>query len=298
MNLTTTSTEITKRESESGFSVFSAFSVVNPASPSSFPSFPSVQISAFDLPLSALSPLLSRRLLQRVGSQLTGGRVYGSEKPQDYRRSRGGLGMVLGIVRDPPEFRYESGRCWAKDAKCHFRTISPKLPMVRNSPSGVNLAQHKVNAGEKRFLPRRLLVPHPFKKVWDAVCSDAVNRIHFRKSFIPGPDVCSAAEPLHHAAQRNAPVLRLPLGPGQYNDPANYDCEPNQCQINASLSHGSDILRLLNREASRKGKTFTEANEVNKEGRIDRIMAGQNHKDRVKGKIGQTPFHDLPPIIL
>jgi len=43
MNLTTTSTEITKRESESGFSVFSAFSVVNPASPSSFPSFPSVK---------------------------------------------------------------------------------------------------------------------------------------------------------------------------------------------------------------------------------------------------------------
>ena len=257
----------------------------------------------------------SNRLLQSVGSHLS--HIIGCSRvcnppliiddpPRDfrgsrarsphqrYRGSRSRFARNLGIIRKPREFRNSSRRCWTQDAKRHARPGSAKLPAIGNSPIDVNLAQRKANCAIQRSLPRRLLILDPLQKVWDRICANPVNCV------FPGraaSDVLSAWS-LHPLTQLLPLVLRLPLRPGQQNDPANHDSEANQCHINASLSHRSTIMRSRLPHASRK--YFTEGNEVNKDGEIFlrslRSLLFKSHSRRfafIRGSLPSKPFRTL-----
>jgi len=206
----------------------------------------------------------SKRLLQRVRCRLS--KIIGSRpvcnpcnagELQGSRGSPSRFARNFRIILQPAEFTYSSGPCRTKGKKCFDCTVGAEVLAVSNCPIGVNFDQHNVNPPDDKSLPRRLLVLQPLQEVRDRVCSDAVNGIIFPRpiahawSSVTTWRKVSVATPVHPLTQLLPAILRFPLGPGQQNNPADHDTEANQCQINASLSHGPNIMPRLARDASR-----------------------------------------------
>jgi len=116
------------------------------------------------------------------------------------------------------------------------------------------LLQHPIHRATHAVFPLRRLVANPFQQIRKRICSNVADGITgFFKQPIRHFEVIGTWRPstLHPLTQLLPAILGLPLGRGQYDDPANHNGEANQCQINASLSHGRTMMPPLAREASR-----------------------------------------------
>jgi len=144
------------------------------------------------------------------------------------------------VVQKPHQFGDRSIRvCTHPAHELRRGNVKLKFP----NPGTEELLEHLRIPLVKSDLPRGWFVADPPDEIRKRIRSSVADRFVALSRFFP-PST-------HPLTQFLPPILRLPLRPGQQNDPANHDSEGNQYQINASLSHGSTIMPPLAREASR-----------------------------------------------